>query len=659
MDPIFAVSREEFYDVQIKLMRLQQVQQRLGERIRLLEKRQADDAALRSVWYNPFPSAHPATGPVVSAEMPNEFEEDAQNLLGSLQLETEDEPIRRGAASRANSVRFDESALHGANNSGHGGRQSGDFGVIGSGMGGHQMTERSQSHRSDGRYSSAGHSVHSMHSGISGRTSSLALDTNFTIGGAEDESAVDMPERSPGLYILGSPPAIIRCWLTPAFTSDALLYAVVCTGSQKSTVEYSLLKELDLVNNIHRDVDGAHKINLPVFLAEALVTQTNSRATSPGPHLPSITASFEVKGMAQESSPESKKGIRVFIGNHTLRVHGADILLSRNHMTLYGSDGDKVAIPFVRPEDDTVFKDITTANVVPRQSKLNAAAPEFVASDRSCKGSVQDEKSHGSSRSVSMDSSSGALMPPRALNAAAPEFVTSDKSGKGSVEDTKLRGGSSRSTSMDLSSWAAMSPRASSTQPTNESAGEDAKQSASMDFSSWAAMSPRASSTQPTNESAGEDAKQSAESAALEVNGKDGPRVTEASRRDPGAAIQMPWRQRASAGIGDSSTPLSGYQPAGRPRSMKVLKSNRSSSSSMKTGAIYEPAPTSRYSWGGSRRNLSGPAASSFGEGKSVDGPGQETEKGPAAGPTANNPLGSASAFPWISKRNTPTAPTD
>lgn len=147
-----------------------------------------------------------------STDLFSDLDEEGQNLLGTLQIDTEDEPIRRGAASRANSVRFDESALHGAS-FGHTTRHSGDFGPIrpGSGMGGHQMMERSYSHKSDGRHSSAGHSVHSMHSGISGRASSLGLDTNFVIGGREDDSPLDIPEPPPVFYILGSPPSIIRC----------------------------------------------------------------------------------------------------------------------------------------------------------------------------------------------------------------------------------------------------------------------------------------------------------------------------------------------------------------------------------------------------------------------------------------------------------------
>jgi len=312
-------------------------------------------------------------------------DEQGQNLLGSLHIDADYEPIRRGAASRANSVRFDESALQGANWAGHNGRHSGEFGPArpSSGMGGHAMMERSLSHKSDGRHSSAGHSVHSMHSGVSGRASSLGLDTNFVIGGHDEDSPdLDIPLPPPGLFYLGSVPSIIRCWLNTNFTQSTLLFAVVCSGSQKSTVGLSLLKELDLVANIRRDTDGANRISLPVYLAEARVTQSNSRSPSPAPQLPSITATFEVTGTDQIERADTNNTIRLFIGSDTLRMHSADILLSRNLMTLYGNDRDKLSVPFVRPDDDAFFKHLVTTNVIPELPKLNAAAPEFVASDK-------------------------------------------------------------------------------------------------------------------------------------------------------------------------------------------------------------------------------------------------------------------------------------
>ncbi|KAK4114042.1 hypothetical protein N656DRAFT_788320 [Canariomyces notabilis] len=617
MEPVFIVTREELHDVQMELKRIQQIQQLHGERLRSLEKRQADDAALKSVWNSPFPSAlggTPQHGPLhmPSTELFSDLDEQGHNLLGSLQLEAEDEPIRRGAASRANSVRFDESALHGANFGG-GGRHSNELGPIrpGSGMGGHQMMERSYSHKSDGRHSSAGHSVHSMHSGISGRASSLGLDTNFVIGGREDDSPLDIPEPPPVFYILGSPPSIIRCWLTTNFTSEGLLYAVVCTGSQKSTVEYSLLRDLDLINNIHRDVDGVHRITLPVFLAEARVTQSNSRSTSPAPQLPSITASFEVTGMDQQETAEGKKAIRVFIGSHTLRMHSADLLLSQNLMTLYGSDRDKLSIPFVRPEDDAVFKHLTTANIAPSKPKLNAAAPEFVSGEKLGKNSVRDASDSNRAESKAGESGSDAVF----------------------------------------------SPTSQPNQATKQGA-------------------PSA-----TSESGTESDKQAVELNAAEAPKKEGAVTADVGRREPSAAIRTPWRQTAAA-LGESSAPpLSGYQPAARPRSMKVLRPTKaSSSSSSRTGASYEPtsglrssgesrrkgpaeggtANTTAASWGNTKRSMSGSALGTIGDSKQQVT--MANSQGAGTLPrTANNPLGSASAFSWIAstKPKTPTTAAD
>ncbi|KAK3357440.1 hypothetical protein B0T25DRAFT_452278 [Lasiosphaeria hispida] len=635
MDPRFIVTREEFHDVQMELRRVNSIQHTHSERLRLLEKRQADDAALKSVWNSPFPSAvggTPQHGPLHMSHNEvfsdgDDFDE-SHTLLRGLQLDAEDEPIRRGAASRANSVRFDESALQGANWGAQSGRHSGDFGPIrpSSGMGGHHMMERSLSHKSDGRHSSAGHSVHSMHSGVSGRASSLGLDTNFMIGADDDDSPIDYPEPAPGLHILGSPPSIIRCWLTTDFTSSGLLYAVVCTGSQKSTVEYSLLKDLDLVSDIQRDLDGAHRITLTVFLAEARATQSNSRPTGSSQQLPNITCYFEVTGMEQQEPPSAAKSIRVFIGSHTLRLHSADLLLSQNSMTLYGNDRAKISVPFARPEDDAVFKNLTTANILPDRPRLNAAAPEFVSGDKSGKGSVQDI---------------GEL--------ASPEPKSGENSSQGLLSPTSQPGQAAKTTA----------------------------------------------ATSVTSESGGEGEKHAAESPPHEVSSsKEGrSRSTDGGRREPSSAIKAPWRQTAIGGDGgsrDSTPPLSGYQPAPRTRSMKVLRPTKASSSpSARIGAAYEPAPASRSSgeqrrkgqaessnnsssngstWGTVKRSTSVSTVNSLnppggiGDGR-LQPPasaGTHEASGKSSVPrSANNPLGSASAFSWIGSKKPPTAATD
>jgi len=558
----------------------------------------------------------------------DDTDEQGQSLLGSLHLDADYEPIRRGAASRANSVRFDESALQGANWAGHNGRHSGEFGPVRptSGMGGHGMMERSISHKSDGRHSSAGHSVHSMQSGMSGRASSLGLDTNFAIGGGDEDSRMDIPEPPPGLYYMGSVPSIVRCWLNADFTSSTLLYAVVCTGSQKSTVDFSLIKELDLTANIRRDADGAYRISLPVYLAEARVTQSNSRSSSPAPQLPSITATFEVTGTDPSDRADAKKTIRVFIGSDTLRMHSADLLFSRNLMTLYGNDRDKLSVPFARPEDDALYIHLTTTNVITEPPKLNAAAPEFVVGDKSSK-----------------TTSHVGVMP-------SPNKDTEDGS-------------------QLFSPTASQASRVDKTAPANtvsENGTDNGKHSAEAPF-------PETPTAKETTASSGEASARRESNTAIwgpwrqgtSANGNDGSR---------------------------EGVLLSGYQPASRSsRSMKVLKPSKSggglsSSSSARIGPAYESPAPSRSS-GEHRRRSGGPpgaengtgtaALSSAGPGvirweskRSASGaigtpstgsggtagsgktPAPGSDSGAKASPStprsATNPLGSASAFSFL-----------
>ncbi|KAM0334125.1 hypothetical protein ACHAQA_001145 [Verticillium albo-atrum] len=411
MDSRFSAPRDELYTLQMDLKQVQLVQNSQAERLARLERRQEQDANLKSVWQqHPFPgvlAGTPQQGPThVSSHDLYDMDE-PDNLLNSLHLgPAEEEPARRGAASRANSVRFDESALRQSDWASHSARHSGEFGPPrpGSGM----LMERSLSHKSDGRHSSAGHSVHSVHSLASGRASSLGLHTdNFMVSSHEDDSPIDAPGPPPEFFVLGSVPSIIRCWLSTNFDHGSIRYADLCTGSQKSVIDYSLVRDLELEDDIERDVDGAYKIRMDVYLVEATAERTR-RASSPG-QIPSITATFEVTGMDQAEATEGKKGIQVFIGSDTLRAHMADILLSQNRMSLIGNGREKLSVPFVRPEDDACFKYIYTANVIPERPRLNANARPFVsfephaqvapsqdyADDAESCGRVEDDISRG------------------------------------------------------------------------------------------------------------------------------------------------------------------------------------------------------------------------------------------------------------------------
>jgi ubiquitin carboxyl-terminal hydrolase 4/11/15 len=280
-----------------------------------------------------------------TAEHFSNFDDHSSNLIGNLQLDADEEPRRVGATSRANSVRFDETANHG--HWAHASRSSLDLiPRTGSGLGGLAMSERSYSHKSDGRQSSAGHSVHSM---TSGRANSLT--------GLGPSVLMEPPGLAPGLFILGSVPAIIRCWLDTNFKHNTLLYAAVCSGSYTSSVDVHLIEQLGLQDEIIKTDDGIHKIKISVYLPEAVPVSGSSRSNSPAPQLPSVAVEFTVNsGRGRTTNP---KAIQIFLGSDMLRSHNADLLFSSNQMNLYDDDGCKLRIPLVRPEDERTFKSLS------------------------------------------------------------------------------------------------------------------------------------------------------------------------------------------------------------------------------------------------------------------------------------------------------------
>jgi len=379
--------RDDFWQFQNDMLRVQQTQTDLTDRVLRLERKHEDDSRLKNVWgtSSPFPSVLSGTPqqgmcgpapmrryrlmaivPLPTAEHFSNFDDQSSNLIGNLQLDADEEPRRIGATSRANSVRFDETANHGHWT--HASRSSLDLiPRTGSSLGGHVLSERSPSHKSDGRQSSAGQSVHSA---ASGRANSLA-----SFGTAPP---VDAPGLAPGLFILGPVPAIIRCWLNTDFKHDTLLYAAICSGSHASYLDLHLVDKFGFQDHVVFDDDGVRKIKLSIYLPEAIPMSQSSRSTSPAPQLPSIGVEFTVT--EQHDPKTNPKAIEIFLGSNTLRAHNADILFSSNQLTLYDDDHGKLRIPFVRPEDDNAFKSLSITSTAPKGAGICKLYPSAAAS---------------------------------------------------------------------------------------------------------------------------------------------------------------------------------------------------------------------------------------------------------------------------------------
>ena len=293
-----------------------------------------------------------STAPLQQPPLPDrhfrDLDDEGTNLMSSLHLDAEDEPRRGlGATSRANSVRFDETANQ--NHFSHSTRPSAEFmSRTSSGLGGLQMTERTASHKSEGRASSQ----HSIRSAASGRASSLNLDSAYGLAEAS-RSPFDAAGLAPGLLLLGSVPAIIRCWMNTNFKHNALLYAAVCTGSYKSFLDLRLIQKLGFEDKITTSAEGERTVELPVYFPEAVPHPASSRSSSPAPQLPTVAVDFQV--VDHKASLEEDKAIQIFLGSDVLRAHSADILFSSNSMTLLDDDRSKLSIPLVRPEDEAAF----------------------------------------------------------------------------------------------------------------------------------------------------------------------------------------------------------------------------------------------------------------------------------------------------------------
>ena len=488
MDPqtVAFSPQNDIWRFQADMLRLQQTQADHAERLLRLERRQEEDARVKSVWgsSSPFPGVLSGTpqygenvprviisrpsilkinkylGPVnrPPADTFDGFDDQPTNLIGSLQLDADDEPRRIGASSRANSVRFDESANQG--HWAHPSRSSIDIiPRTGSSLSAHPMIERTYSHKSDGRQSSAGVSVHSA---TSGRANSLGIDTPFSgLGGA---SPLETPGLAPGLFMLGPVPSIIRCWLTTSFKHDSMLYAAVCTGSYGSYLDQRLVEHLDLSRLVRQDGDTS-KLKIPIYLPEAVTRgrAASSRSSSPAPQLPSLTVDFTV---VDKDANEDDKTIQVFIGSDVLRAHNADVLFSSNSIILYDDDHTKISIQMVRPEDERSFNSLFVSS-----SAINAhgsSKPFFIQADEPVplEGLAQSQPTNSSTKSSAKPSpqispnqkphdTEEDLLPssrqsfeqrsrPTLLNTATTTAITSSQDPAKSADNTPNSGLSSR-----------------------------------------------------------------------------------------------------------------------------------------------------------------------------------------------------------------------
>lgn len=268
--------------------------------------------------------------------------------------------VSRRGTSRANSVRFDESAIqsHWVPES----HSSSEYlPPRSSGVGGPLM-ERSLSYKSD--YKS------------DGRQSSMRSFDNFSMAGSEHDCTLPSALRPRDIIECNTPsvfdaaPAVIRCWLGMDCSYDSILFALICTGSSKSFIDSSLVFRCGFKDKIWRE-DEEERISLSLFLGSASVpTETVSSHTT----LPRLKVEFTVVQTLER--PHNQKLVQIVLGSDILSAIKADVMFSKRQLNFQVRNGQKVYVDF---ESDALSFDIF--DITPHGSHVHPVGVHHKAAD--------------------------------------------------------------------------------------------------------------------------------------------------------------------------------------------------------------------------------------------------------------------------------------
>jgi hypothetical protein len=284
-------------------------------------------------------------------------------------------------------------------------------------------------------------------------------------------------------------------------------------------------------------------------------------------------------------------------------------------MTLYGDDRNKLSVPFVRPEDEAIFKNLRTAVIVP---ELKPNASLFTLT----------EQNLNDSPSINVPS----VVPVDGVKAPADQHSTSNA----------------------ISAWSVRTavPVLVESESQKQVPGNSAKQSTANGL-----VSSQAPNDSETEETAVDDDHQQElrpdHIADTLPTGRD-------NRISPGN-IWGTWRAGGfptDSDINGEHIPTSGYQrPSRGARSMKVLKPSKTShrgrsSAAARTGASYEP-PIQHISGEFRRKSQAGASDSNGGlrwEAKRTASDEKKTKDSRLITnmSRSSNPVGGASAFAWM-----------
>ena len=339
------------------------------------------------------------------------------------------------------------------------------------------------------------------------------------------------------------------------------------------------------------DLNGKRTLRVQVYLPEATIQQSSARSASPAPHLPTFAVDFWVNEMS-----EQRESIQIVLGSDVLRAKNADVLFSQALLTILDDDGNKLAVPLVRPENAAIFENLITSNgsrVSTKEKEDERIVGTVDSASKSEPNHVQHSNEiHTEAESMEMPDN---IYSPVATSRKQPSVI-----GEGRTPTVNHENGQA-----GLVAHLEGNSKDSDSSVNGNTPDTPTKGEAGGMWGSW--------------------------------------------RRD---SAQNPRPDSSFSSVASSS----GYQRAGRGRGMKVLKPSRSNAASRSTSAAQTPtgfdAVPARVSENGTRNPVSSGADHIDAQAASARASFSSDSKSPLHPPTnktrSSNPIGGASAFGWL-----------
>ncbi|KAF3938283.1 hypothetical protein ABW19_dt0207159 [Dactylella cylindrospora] len=657
---------DDFWKLQHEVKELKTSQDAIMKRLQRIERRDEEATRIKSLWKSPhlFPMLSSSSSVANQAQtngMTSSYHQSSRSETTNLHFEDldpqpyadlEGELPRRGA-SRANSVRFDDAIQ---NHWFHDPHDSVDESYFPpsrsiSQLGGHMLSERSASSKSDGRHNSLNsHSVGFDNQSFFDADLGVPLVNNAS----HNSSVISKPPK-----IEWATNAQISCRLNPY--AEESFTAYLSSASVDSVIDFDIVSKLNLRDSLrHRD-NGKIQIQLGLYFFESDILSSTQADNS----MSKVTVEFTV--LVSE-----KDGIcpcSIVMGNDILMSRQAEISFRRQQLEIQLDDGTRAAIRFAgaplavthpileKPVNsiapisaapvNAIERPYTTQSIGRKDSRFTRTFQEKAGSSHGTPMGGNDFEFASSQLKPPFDPP----QPPKPVPEVTPE-VQDEPMGQGSsailnsVEDTQ----SPKAPSADL--IGAVNPQPVKTIPTSPwSLSSNAALSQEGGLQEPKSPLPKLDSTvdstpRPPQELTPTDS-EPPKSDASAAKSEDASKNAEQPRKRPGMKILRPSRLNATNNGSSQRTPSSTIWNV--PKSaIEPISISRELGNDNKLDSPLQPIQPQTPSES-NRRKSDATWGSIRTPGMNVVNGGQK--KYSTVKETVSNPIGGASAFSWMSPK--------